>query len=82
VVGGVAGIDHGGDDGRMSKDLADAKEGDVTLDGEGGMKKAKQSLAFFTVDRDPAAKRRDRHKDFSVLSRYAKSPILIRIRHI
>jgi hypothetical protein len=35
------GVDHRAGDGGMSKDLADAKEGDVALDGEGGTKKAK-----------------------------------------
>jgi hypothetical protein len=51
VVSRVVEVDRGGGDGRMSKDLADAKEGDVALDGEGGTKKAKLCLAFSFVDR-------------------------------
>ena len=75
MVGRDVGVDYGGSDGRMSKDLIDAQEGNVARDGKGGMKKAKQGLAFFTVDRDPASKRRDRHKDFQFYS-VTKNPRL------
>jgi hypothetical protein len=66
----------------MSKDLADGKEGEVALEGEGGMKKAKLCLAFFIVDRDPACggvNSIEPTKGFSILAPREQYPILIRM---